>query len=154
MFEVVSCVPKFIMKKVLQSYNLVLWIRIRIRIHFCRLDPDPGGQKLPTKIGGLGISKLQIKDILFCFSAVNFFPFLVIKTLDPNPIHIDQKCCIRIRIETNADPQHWNNSSTRDHDILCRLDIVGIPNVSPTKYPVLYICLWRQKLYLCQAFCV
>jgi hypothetical protein len=26
-------------------------IRIRIRIDLARLDPDPGGQKLPKKIG-------------------------------------------------------------------------------------------------------
>jgi hypothetical protein len=36
----------------------VLWIRIRIRIEFARLDPDPEGQKRPTKrqTGGLSCS--------------------------------------------------------------------------------------------------
>ncbi len=58
----------------------------------------------------LGIGKLWFL-ILKIFSAVNFFQFLVIKTLDPD--------CIRIRIgiqpkmldpnpdQMNADPQHW-----------------------------------------------
>jgi hypothetical protein len=44
-----------------------------------------------------------IKKIQF-FSAVNFFQFLVIKTLNPDP-HLP-KCWILIRIETNADPKH------------------------------------------------
>ncbi len=64
MFEVVSCVPKFIMRKALQSYNLVLWIRIRIHIHFCRLDPDPGGQKLRTKMKNC---KVLLKCWMFSF---------------------------------------------------------------------------------------
>ncbi len=42
---------------------------------------------LDVLYGGLGISKLQllIKIISICFSAINFFQFLVIKTLDPDP---------------------------------------------------------------------
>ncbi len=32
-------------------FKLVLWILILIRIDFGVLDPDPGGQKLPTKKG-------------------------------------------------------------------------------------------------------
>ncbi len=86
-------------------------LRIRVRINFGQLDPDPdphweGGPKLPTKVkklqvlkcqmfflrdedfcwgflyGGLGISKLQfLIKKIFCFSSVN----LVIKTLDLDP---------------------------------------------------------------------
>ncbi len=50
-------------------------------------------------------SKKYLKN--FC---CKFFPFLVIKTLDLDPHY--KKCWIRIRIrirtETNVDPQHWN----------------------------------------------
>jgi hypothetical protein len=64
---------------------------------------------LKVRNGGLGISKLQflIKKIQILFSAVKYFKFLVIKTLDPDP-HSNVKCwiLIRIRLETNADPKH------------------------------------------------
>ncbi len=52
----------------LNRSNAVLWIRIRIliRIEFGRLDPDPGGQKLPTKSGkNLKISCFEVLDVLF-----------------------------------------------------------------------------------------
>jgi hypothetical protein len=41
-------------------------LRIRIRIDIGRLDPDPGGQKLPTKIEkSEEISCFEILDVLF-----------------------------------------------------------------------------------------
>jgi hypothetical protein len=50
--------------------------------------------------GGLVINKLQfwIKKIKKKFPVVNFFQFLVIKTLDPDPDPQLGKCWIRIRI--------------------------------------------------------
>jgi hypothetical protein len=92
-----------------------LWIHMDSH-KFEWLDPDPGGQKLPTNIekskefssagcsllrtegfscslcvlyGGLRISKLQfsIKKILNIYRC-NFFQFLVIKTLDSDWIRI------------------------------------------------------------------
>jgi hypothetical protein len=42
----------------------VLWIRIRV--DFGQPDPDPGGQKLPTKIEkGEEISCFEVLDVLF-----------------------------------------------------------------------------------------
>jgi hypothetical protein len=44
----------------LQNYA-VLWIRIRI--HFGRLDPDPGGQKTTHK--SEEVSSFEVLDVLF-----------------------------------------------------------------------------------------
>ncbi len=63
---------------------------------------------LDVLYGGLGISKLQffIKKNKNLFKAVNFFKFLIMKTLYPDWIRIGMLCsvkgCIRIRIQT-----HW-----------------------------------------------
>jgi hypothetical protein len=70
---------------------------------FFRLDPDPGGKKLPTKI--------EKSEDISCFVQLldvfsnKFLRFLVIKTL-LSRIRIDLTSGIEIRIETNADPQH------------------------------------------------
>jgi hypothetical protein len=99
------------------TFISVSWIRIP------NADPDPGGPKLPTEVkkiqllkcqmfslrdedfccsldflyGGLGISKSQflLKKYIF-FICSNFWP--------SNP-------WIRIRIETNVDPQHCKERS-------------------------------------------
>ncbi len=53
------------------------------------------------------------------FSAVNFFKFLVIKTLelypDPHAIRVDLNYWIRIRTETNADPKQYYQKDDPDH---------------------------------------
>jgi hypothetical protein len=47
--------------------NAGLWIRIRIDPHlFELLDPDPGGQKLPTnKEKSKVFSRFEVLDVLF-----------------------------------------------------------------------------------------
>jgi hypothetical protein len=110
---------------------------IRIRIDFVRLDPYPGGQKLPTKIEkknwnfmfwSAGRSFLKAEGfscslyVLFgrpkdkqiaifdqkniVFSAVNFFQFLVIKTLDLDPDPHSPKMLDPDPLEISADPKH------------------------------------------------
>jgi hypothetical protein len=51
------------------------------------------------------------------FSVVNFFQFLVIKTLyqDAHAIRIDLNYWILIRMETNADPKHYSQNDDPDH---------------------------------------
>ncbi len=56
--------------------------------------------------GGLGLSKFQFLILKYIFSAVNFCQFWAIKPWTWNWIRIDQTPWIRIRNETNADPQH------------------------------------------------
>ncbi len=43
----------------------VLWIWIRIRFHFGRLDPDPdsGGPKLPTEVKKIHVLKCQLDNL-------------------------------------------------------------------------------------------
>ncbi len=69
------------------------WIRIQIR----NPDPDPGGQKWPTKI-----SKLQFlfNKILICFSSIIFLQIIfVIKCWIRIGTGNQIKCWIRIRIQ-------------------------------------------------------
>jgi hypothetical protein len=92
------------------------WIRIRIQEDL--YDPPPpqneenssfevldvlfeGGRLFMFLYEGLGINKLQFlskkKNL-----AVNFFQFY-----PGSGLALTKKCWIRIRNETNADPQHW-----------------------------------------------
>ncbi len=99
----------------------------QVRIRIWNPDPDPGGQIWPTIIGkiknfmfwsaecsllraegffcsfdvlygGLGTGKLYFLIQIFFFSAVNFFQYLFIKTLDPDWIQRLQKCLDNIWI--------------------------------------------------------
>ncbi len=109
------------------------WIHIRIRIR--NPDPDPGGQKWPTKIeklfwsagcslfraegffGFLGrplwkprdrYIQFMINKYLIFFPAITYFPFLVIKTLDPDwtRIGIKPKMLDPSPNQMNTDPKH------------------------------------------------
>ncbi len=91
----VSIYPVFRIRIRIQSGQ---WIRIRIRIR----NPDPGGQKLPTKIDGCSECSLLRTEGFFCSLDVLYFwsskPWIRIgiqpKMLDPD---LDQK---------NTDPTH------------------------------------------------
>ncbi len=113
--------------------------------HLPQADPF---SLVPTFNGGLGISKVKKIESNF-FSAVNFFHFGHSKPWIWIRIHIDKKFCIwiRIRIESNVDPQHCvQDTSPARHQtlglIFCLL--------------LFYVCLWRLILncYLFDLKCV
>jgi hypothetical protein len=96
-----------------------IWILIPIR----NPDPDPEGQKCPTKlVKSQEISCFKVLDFLFWglisklqfwskksfFSAVNYFHFLV-KTLDPGWIRIgiQPKMLDPDPESMNPNPKHW-----------------------------------------------
>ncbi len=57
-------------------------------------------------IGGIGKKKVQNLSKNFPFQAVKFYSFWSSKALIRIRNRIDLKCCIRIRVETNEDPQN------------------------------------------------
>jgi hypothetical protein len=98
-----------------------------IRIDYGRLDPDPGGQKLPTLTGKkvmklqilraesfsfsldglrLGIGEIAIFSSKNCTFSCKILQILVVhsKPWIRDRIRIDQKCWIRTSIENSADP--------------------------------------------------
>ncbi len=142
-----------------------MWIRILIRIHVGH--PDQLGQNWPllkdedftcsldVLYGGLGISELKflIKNFNF-FSPVKVFQFFVIKPLNPDRIRIRicQICWIRIRIriETNADPQHCQRqlASNGKTSIVYyqTLSFFAFRNFKKTK--VRFFCVFKFKIII------
>ncbi len=99
---------------------LTLWkTALLIRINFGRLDADPGGQKLPTKIGKSEethvlkywmFSFLNAEGLSWSLDVLFFTEALVHQ--NPGSGSALTKFWIRIRIEANVDSHHWYSISS------------------------------------------